>query len=142
VLWATILAGTAGLLLGLFRFHVLAVVVASVLSAGIFVTASLSMQVTLLTGVLCAFVLLGSLQGGYLAGLLMADRTWSLFASAEWRRDPSADRREYGSTPSRAAARNGPTSRPHVRDLQQGAQERRDLDTRPSNCGPPQVSRS
>ena len=121
MLWATILSSAAGLLLGLLRFHVLAVVAASVLLAVLLAVMhaapTLSLQVPLLTGVVFAFVLLGALQGGYLVGLLMADRTWSrffsrfaqphLFAGEEWSRDPSREQRGAAST--RAAATDGHT---------------------------------
>jgi hypothetical protein len=72
VLWASILLGGIGLLLGLLRSHVLAVVGASVLVAVAYVAVALSLELRLLTSVTSAFGLLSSLQGGYLVGLLVA----------------------------------------------------------------------
>ena len=121
MLWAIILSSAAGLLLGLLRFHVLAVVVASVLLAVMYVGASPSLQMTLLTGLAFAFALLGALQGGYLVGLLVADRAWSrlfsrfaqphLLAGEDWSHAPAKKQREFNATSSRVATRT-PASQP------------------------------
>jgi hypothetical protein len=128
VLWATTLASAAGLLLGLMRFHVFSVVVASVLLAVMYVIALPSLQVALLTGLVCAFILLGALQGGYLVGLMIPDHAWSrifarfaqphLFAGEEWPRDPSRKQRQFSAASSRVATTD------RARDPQQIAQDR------------------
>ena len=71
MLWATIMLGAAGLLLGLLRPHVLAVVAASVLVAIAYLVLAPLLKLPLLISLAFAFGLLGSLQGGYLMGLLL-----------------------------------------------------------------------
>jgi len=68
VLWATITAAGAGLLLGL-RFRVHAMVAASVALMALSFVAAAFMQQPLLTTLASTYILLAALQGGYLAGV-------------------------------------------------------------------------
>jgi hypothetical protein len=73
VLWATILAGGTGLVLGL-HFRVPAVLAASVVAAAASIATAFFMELPLLTGVVVTLGLLSTLQGGYLVGALARAR--------------------------------------------------------------------
>lgn len=101
MLWATILLGGAGLLLGLLHPHVLAVLCVSVLVAVAYAALVPSLELPLLTSVVFAFGLLSALQGGYLVGLLVIHCT-------QWRSQthPFADEEQLRSRPNNQHSRN------------------------------------
>jgi hypothetical protein len=72
VLWLFVLAGGTGLLLGLWLRRVVLVLVASGLFAVPAIVAMTLAQWPLLTAVAYAYALIGTLQLGYLAGLMLA----------------------------------------------------------------------
>ena len=75
MLWATMIAAGAGLLLGL-RFRMYAVVAASVALTALSCLAATFMQQSLLTTLASTYILLAALQGGYLTGVA-ATCAWS-----------------------------------------------------------------